>query len=75
MRFDSIKRLVDFLRGLQVMGYVVSFFDYQQDLIKHGFNKHIHCYSWSMVVTNGGVMLITQDKGKEYIIDIVKGLV
>lgn len=75
MRFDSIKRLIEFLQGLVVMGYVVPFFDYQQDLIKHGFDKHIHCYSWNMVVTNTGIMLVTYDKSKSYTIDITKGLV
>lgn len=75
MRFDSIRRLIEFLEGLQAMGYVVPFINYQYDLIKHGFNKHIHCYSWNMLVTDEGIRLYTTKGEDRYIIEITKGLV
>lgn len=76
MRFDSITRLLSFLEGLQIAGFVIPFIDYKSDMVAKGFNKHIHNYVWEITNDNvGNMYLCTSNDEDVYVIEIMKGLV
>ena len=75
MKFNSVASLVRFLGALCSIGYVVPFCDYSKELIKHGFTKHIHCYTVIFDIDSLlNISLTFVDKDNKYIISIMKGL-
>lgn len=44
MRLSSLRELINLLEGLQSLGFVVPFKDYEQELKNAGMTRHIHCY-------------------------------
>ena len=75
MRFDSVDKLLEFLGAFIIMGYNVPFLNINSDMKKRGFTKHIHFYTWKLQFINENIQLIATDKKREYVIDIMKGLV
>lgn len=77
MKFNSVAALIRFLGVLGNIGYLVPFYDYAAELIKHGFTKHIHFYTFELSIVDevGNMMLIARDKNNKFEISIQKGLV
>ena len=76
MKFNSVAALIRFLGVLGNMGYLVPFYDYNAELKNKGFIKHIHFYSFELLIDNDkNLTLMTRDNGKLFEIFIQKGLV
>ena len=76
MVFNSVAALIKFLGVLGNIGYLVPFYDYNAELIKNGFTKHIHFYKVDIELdTNSNITLVFNDKGNQYKIFLMKGLV
>lgn len=76
MRFNSVAALVRFLGVLSNIGYLVPFYDYNEQLIKNGFTKHIHIYTATIELDKDSNITITFiDKDKKYEIFLMKGLI
>ena len=59
MRFGSYKDFTRFLKGLSDIGYSVPFTDYELDMKKKGFSKHIHYYECDINDSNSNIIVIT----------------
>lgn len=44
MKLNSNKEFIELLEGLQVLGFVIPFCDYEQQMKQAGLVKHIHNY-------------------------------
>ena len=76
MKFNSVSALVRFLGVLGNIGYLVPFYDYNAKLKNEGFTKHIHLYTFELIVdSDKNLTLKTFDNGREFKIFIQKGLV
>lgn len=76
MIFNSVAGLIRFLGVLSNIGYLVPFCDYQHDMNKKGFTKHIHCYPCTISIDdNNNITLVFNDKQNKYEIFLAKGLV
>ena len=76
MTFNSISAFIRFLGVLGNIGYLVPFYDYSAELIKHGFTKHIHFYKVDIELdTDYNITIIFNDKDKQYKLFLQKGLV
>lgn len=59
MRFGSYKDFTRFLKGLSDIGYSVPFADYELEMAKRGFSKHIHYYECDINDSKDNTMVIT----------------
>ena len=74
MRFDSFKSITSLLEALGSQGYQVPFIDYEKKFKNKGFNKHVHCYNFTLRFEEyGGIydtqlyfVLRTEDNGKVF---------
>lgn len=75
MRFNSISALIRFLGVLSNIGYLVPFYDFNAELINHGFTKHIHVYTATIDLdSDRNIIIAFKDNDKKYEIFVQKGL-
>lgn len=76
MVFNSIAAFTKFLGVLGNIGYLVPFYDYNAELIKRGFTKHIHFYKVDIVLdSDRNITIVFKDRDNKYEVFLQRGLV
>ena len=77
MRLSSHREFIQLLEGLQVVGFVVPFSNYEQDMKDAGIVEHIHNYECRLNIYQKEKLIICsivfEGKGQRYSLVLFKG--
>ena len=77
MTLNSNREFIQLLEGLQVLGFVVPFSNYEQDMKDAGLVEHIHLYNMKLNIYNKDNLIICsivfEGRNNRYSLTLFKG--